>query len=113
LAGALDCLPDDVKVAAVQYTQGSYRDLFRSLERGPAEPWSVILRVLCLLRMAQLHETIGETDALDYLRDRVIPRVKQVEIEADISELRQRREWLELFCLGHGLPSKFWDALAK
>lgn len=113
LANELDRLPGDVKAAAAQYVEGRHRDLLRSLERESANAWSVILRILCLLRMSQSHETIGETDALKYLRDRVLPRIKQVEVDGGTPELHQRQEWLERFCLGYELPDEFWDALAE
>ena len=113
LANELDRLPEHVKAAAAEYVEGKCRDLLRSLEHESANTWSVILRVLCLLRMSQSHETIGETDALKYLRDRVLPRIKQVEVDGGTPELHQRQEWLERFCLGHELPDEFWDALAE
>jgi len=108
LANQLDRLPENVKAAAAQYVDGNYRDLLRSLEPEVAT-WSVILRVLCLLRMSQSHETIHQMDALEYLRDRVLDQIK----EGDTPELHQRQEWLKRFCLGHELPDEFWEALAE
>ncbi|XWX05463.1 hypothetical protein VZO05_07845 [Aggregatilineales bacterium SYSU G02658] len=92
-----------------EYLNGNYRDVLRRLERieDSDNLVVVLLKVVCLLQMEALNETIGGTRPVDYLRDRTLKQIKQL---GKTDELRVITKWLEAFCLGYELPSEFWGS---
>lgn len=102
---------NDIDIAL--YTKGRYWELLRQLEDSQQVTTSaVLLRILCLLHLISTNERIGNLTAFEYLRDKVLPQLKQVEDKDDTGRLKQYREWLSRFCLGHDLPTEFWEVVA-
>jgi len=95
------------------YLQGNYRELLRALQHASVKKslHIVLLKVLCLLHMAAANESIGNKKSLDYLRDEVLPELKQFESKDGSDIVAERRKWLEAFCLGHEPPDYFWEAI--
>ncbi|MEJ5312213.1 MAG: hypothetical protein WHX52_20810 [Anaerolineae bacterium] len=104
-------LPANIAVFVEQYKEGDYRTILRNLDAASdGLAWGAILRILCLLKMAENGEKVGETDAIELLRDRVLPQDKQTIQETEIPALQRSCIWLERFCLGYEPPKEFWEA---
>jgi hypothetical protein len=92
------------------YQVGNYKELLRLLEDHDDMSLSlVLLKIICLLNMSKLNQSIGNKNALEYLRDHTIPQLRQVENQDKTGLLGERRMWLELFCYGRDLPDEFWS----
>jgi hypothetical protein len=115
LEGAIDQLQQDPAFSALRgelagYVSRNYRDVLRRLEHLETPSLqSALLKVLCLLQMALKDEFIGNTHPIEYLRDKVIPQLKQVEHGDESGVVKVHREWLERYCWGHELPNEFWE----
>ena len=98
-----------LKQQLAEYISGNYRDSLRHLEElETLSLSSVLLKVLCLLQMAMKDEYIANTHPIEYLRDKVIPQLKQV--ESSNGDIKLCREWVERFCLGYDLLTlDAWD----
>ncbi len=115
LNGNLETLAEEYSMPAEyvrDYEAGKFKELLRKLEKqSDISLYEVLLKVLCLLHMAKSDESIGNKHPVEYLRDRILPQLKQVEYQDETGVVSERREWLELYCYGHELPSKFWNKL--
>jgi hypothetical protein len=92
------------------YLQGRYKEVLRRLEKTASLP-AVLIKVLCLLQMAVKNEAIAQTPPTQYLRDKVLPQLKQVEGNDETGRIKVCREWLEAFCYGRALNVNFREGV--
>jgi hypothetical protein len=96
------------------YMRSEYKELLRVLEDASTITLHlVLLKTLCLLHMAMAdtEEKIGNVTPLEYLRNRIIPQLREVEYQDETGIISERREWLEAFCLGRLMPDQFRQAI--
>jgi len=102
LEAAQDVLPDWVS-ALTLYQQESYADALKLLEKRDQADLSVLLlETLCLLHLEIKDEKFKRYRSINYLRDIILPRLRQAALSDKSGRLRDQIERLERFSLSQG-----------